>query len=457
MNTQAAHRKQTISVIGLGKLGAPLAACLAHKGYPVIGVDSNPRTVEALNQGKAPVYEPGLAEMIAANRERLKAQDDITDAVLRSEVTFIVVATPSDAEGGFSLRYVLPVCEKLAEGLKRKSGRHLVILTSTVMPGATAGEVVPFIEAKSGKKCGVDFGMCYSPEFIALGSVIRDYLNPDFVLIGESDPQAGAELYEIYSAVCDNHPRAARMNFVNAELTKLSVNTFVTTKITFSNTLARMCERLPDANVDAVSQALGMDSRIGGKYLKGAVGYGGPCFPRDTIAFSKLARSIGVSSFLAEATDRTNRAQVNILVELIKAKSAGPGAAVCIFGLSYKPNTNVVEESQGVLLSEALVKEGFTVTVYDPAAMENAKGILKSTVAYAASLEKGIESSAVLVIMTPWEDFRRIEPAAVTAGGRRKVLIDCWRMLDGEKFRKVCDFTALGTTLAPCMKQSLAL
>ena len=312
--------KNSISVIGLGKLGVPLAACLAAKGFRVIGADLDIHKVQAVNAGKSPVFEPGLAELIEKGKDRLSATNDITAAVLASEVTFIVVSTPSEAQGGFSLRYVLPACETIGSALRVKKSFHLVVLTSTVMPGCTGNDVKRALEAHSGKRCGYDFGLCYNPEFVALGSVIVDMLSPDFILIGESDRGSGDRLAKIYRQLCGNNPHIARMNFVNAELTKLAVNTFVTTKISYANMLAQVCENLPHADVDVVTSALGFDSRIGRKYLKGAIGYGGPCFPRDNLAFAQLARQIGADGTLAEATDLLNRRQVFRLAETVLSR-----------------------------------------------------------------------------------------------------------------------------------------
>ena len=299
-----------IAVIGLGKLGAVMAAVLADRGRTVIGVDVNPDAVKAVNEGRAPVEETGLGEMIAKNRERLTATVNSEAAVTRARITFIVVPTPSEADGTFSLRYVLPAVEAIGRALRHKTDYHLAVLSSTVMPGSTGGIVRPLLEEISGKRCGRDFGLCYNPEFIALGSVVHDMCNPDMVLVGESDARSGEMLADLYRRVCENQPGIARMNFVNAELTKLAVNTFVTTKITYANLLAQVCERVPGADADVVTSALGLDSRIGVKYLKGALGYGGPCFPRDNIAFASFARSRGVEATLAEATDRVNRRQV---------------------------------------------------------------------------------------------------------------------------------------------------
>jgi len=280
---------QSISIVGLGKLGSPLAACFAARGFYVWAVDGDAQKIEALNRGIPPVQEPGLAELLRESQGRLKAIQDMERAVRDSEATFIVVGTPSEPSGGFSLRNVLPTCEAIGRAVRAKQAFHLVVLTSTVMPGSTGGDVKAALERASGKRCGENFGLCYSPEFVALGTVIRDFYFPDFLLIGESDPRSGEMLAELYQRVCKNSPTAARMNFINAEITKLAVNTFITTKISYANMLARLCERLPEADVNVVTDTLGLDSRIGPKYLKGAVSYGGPCFPRDNRALAALA------------------------------------------------------------------------------------------------------------------------------------------------------------------------
>jgi UDPglucose 6-dehydrogenase len=431
-----------ISVFGLGKLGAPLAACLAHKGHEVIGVDVDPAKVEALKDHKAPVFETGLQEMITSAAARIKATSDGAAAVSQTDITCIVTATPSEPEGGFSLKFVLPVCEIIGRAIAKKKSYHLVVLNSTVMPGATDGPIREALEKASGMKAGADFGLCYSPEFIALGSVIRDFLNPDFVLIGESDKRAGDLLQSVYDNVC-NKPPAARMNFVNAELTKLSVNTFVTTKISYANMLAAICSRLPGADVDVVTEALGKDTRIGKKYLKGALGYGGPCFPRDNKAFAALGRKLEVPALLAEATDHTNDDVVRRLAGLIEHLSREKDV-VGILGLSYKANTDVVEAAQGLLLAQTLVQDEYQVVVYDPAGIPNAKRTLKETVLYAASAEDCVKQSDVLVITTPWEEFRALKPEIVKKAGKPRAIIDGWRVLDANAFSEVAEFVSLG-------------
>jgi len=424
------EKKVTLSVIGLGKLGAPMAACLAAKGFPVIGVDVDARKVDALNRAQAPVFEPGLPELLQVAKTRLKATQDIPTAVLNSEVTFVVVPTPSEPDGSFSLRYVLQACEGIADALRKKSLWHLVVITSTISPSSMDNSIRPLLEEHSGKRSGIDFGLCYNPEFIALGSVIRDFLNPDFVLIGESDERSGQVLEGIYRQVCENNPPVVRMNFINAELTKLAVNTFVTTKISFANMLARICEKLPGADVDVVTKALGLDSRIGTKYLKGAVSYGGPCFPRDNLALIATAQKVGAPADIAEATDRFNRWQVKWLADFVQ-EHLPEGGAVGILGLAYKPGTDVVEESVGLLLARELREQRVRVIAYDPAGVENARRMSGDGVIFVNSPQACIDLSDIVVVATPWKEFRSLPKETWERHSPPRVVIDCWRVLRG--------------------------
>ena len=434
-----------LSVIGLGRLGSPMAAVMAHKGHTVVGVDVNPLSVEAIQHGRAPVKEPGLAEMIHANRTRLTATLDYEEAIRSTDITFIMVPTPSESDGTFTLQYVLSAAEKIGAALRRKAAWHLVVLSSTVMPGSTGERLLPALEKASGKTCGPDFGLCYNPEFIALGTVIRDMLKPDLILIGESDERSGDLLAQFYSGICESNPQIQRMNYVNAELTKLSVNTFVTTKISYANMLAQVCETLPGADADVVTTALGCDTRIGPKYLKGALGYGGPCFPRDNMAFSAMARAKGVPALLAEATDDMNRRQVPRLAALILSHLPA-GGTIGILGLSYKPDTEVIDESQGLELAALLVSGGHRVVVYDPAAMGNAKRVLTRGVVFARSAAECAGKSDVLAITTPWPEFRALRPVDLKQTGVAPVLLDCWRQLDRQAFRGSAEYLTLGCT-----------
>jgi UDPglucose 6-dehydrogenase len=428
-----------VAVVGLGKLGAPLAAVLASSGNDVLGVDLNPETVRLVNEGQAPVEEPGLQELISSARDRITATNDTTSAAA-ADITILLVPTPSDARGAFSNDYLLAALEDLGRGLATQDEYRVVVVGSTVMPGSCDGEIRSTLERASGRAVGETLGLCYSPEFIALGNVIRNMREPDMVLVGESDPRAGAVVERLYKGVVENDPPFRRMSLVNAELTKIAVNTYVTMKISYANVLADICERLPDADVDAVTDALGLDTRIGGKYLRGAIAYGGPCFPRDNKAFATLARDIGAQALLAEATDAVNIAQSDRLARLVQAQLA-EGSAVGILGLSYKPDTNVIEESAGVALARVLAQAGYRVQVYDPVATDAAVAVLGGAVQGAKSAAEVLERSEVVVIATPWPEF-----AGLPLNGERPVIIDCWGVFRGSDSGNVI---RLGRALAP--------
>src|SRR5689334_11317096 len=427
-----------INVVGLGKLGAPLAAVLASRGFNVIGLDVNKTLVDALNAGRMPIIEPQLNELIAANRERLSATMDANEAIQKSDASFVIVPTPSDSTGFYSNRIVLQAMETLGKALRSKRSYHVVVITSTVMPGSTGNEIKAALEAASGRKVGPELGLCYNPEFIALGSVVRDMLYPDSILIGESDAKAGDMLQAIYLQMCEKKPPVQRMNWVSAELTKISVNTYVTTKISYANMLADICDRLPGADVDVVTRALGADTRIGGKYLKGAMGYGGPCFPRDNVAFAALARKLGAKADVAEATDKINNYQVERLTNLV-SKFAKAGTRIALLGLSYKPQTPVVEESHSVKLAERLADAGYIVTVHDPLAQDAAIGVLGDKVVSASSLEGAVRECDLLIVATGWPEYKEIDPAWCKRNGQRLTVLDLWRTLPADRFADVAD------------------
>src|SRR4029077_4940266 len=278
------------------------------------------------------------------------------------------------------------------------------------------------------KRVGTDFGLCYSPEFIALGSVIRDFLNPDMLLIGESDKRAGDLLQSLYAQVCENKPSVARMSFVNAEITKLAVNTYVTTKISYANLLARICERLAGANVDVITAALGLDTRIGAKYLKGALRYGGPCFPRDNLALAQLAQQLGVPPDLAQTVDRFNRLQVPWLADLVQRRTRGTAG---ILGLTYKAGTDVVEEAAGFLLAKELAGRGVKVLAFDPAYGKQSPVGVPEGICFAASADECIAKSDVVVLATAWPEFNRIPRQQWARNSQQgpRTVIDCWRTL----------------------------
>jgi UDPglucose 6-dehydrogenase len=434
-----------VSVVGLGKLGGPLAALLAGKGNDVLGIDVDPETVRLVNEGLAPVEEPGLQELVSRSRDRLSATTDLK-AAADGGLTILLVPTPSDVRGAFSNAFLLDAIERVGQGLFGRDAYHVVVVASTVMPGSCEAELVPALERASGRRVGDSLGLCYSPEFIALGNVICDMLEPDMVLIGESDGRAGEMLERLYAGVCENDPPFRHMSLVNAELTKIAVNTYVTMKISFANTLADMCERLPGADVDAVTDALGLDTRIGGKYLRGAIAFGGPCFPRDNKAFAELARELGTEAPLAEATDAVNDTQTQRLVRIVRSH-VEDGDSVGILGLAYKPDTGVVEESPGVALAAGLAEDGVReINVYDPVATAVDRG-LGAQVRACASVDELLERSAVVVIATPWKEFAGLPLGTLARNGRRTVVIDCWRLLPDAANGEAVEIVRLGRSL----------
>lgn len=430
---------KNISVIGLGKLGLCTAAVFASKGFKVIGVDVDIDKIEKINKGISPIDETNLPALIKKAGKNLRATLSYKEAILNSDVSFIVIATPSLADGSFSNEYLERAVHKIGEVLKEKKGYHLVTVTSTVMP-QTIETVVKFIlENTSGKKCGTHFGVAYNPEFIALGSVIHDFLNPDFLLIGEMNKKDGDLLEEIYRKTCENKPQFARMSLLNAEITKISINCYITTKITFANSLATICEKIKGADAYVVTSALGMDSRIGSRYIRPGLGFGGPCFPRDNIAFAAFARRVETKAKLAEMVDEVNSDQVmrivarvnNLFFESGKTKK---NSKIGMLGLSYKPNTHIIEDSQALNIAQLLVNEGYRVTVYDPQAMDGARGVLGDTVNYARNILECLKGADVGIIAVPWSEFRRIESKKLSKG---IVILDCWGSLEGQKGLKI--------------------
>jgi len=421
--------KRRISIVGLGKLGSCMAAAIASKGHDVWAVDVNDRVVDALRRGDAPVQEPGLQELIASNRSRLHPTGSYDEAVVETDLTFVVVPTPSDERGAFSLVYAADAFRRIGAALAGKRDGHAVVLTSTVLPGATRFGLLPILEAQAGRSAGPTLRVCYSPEFIALGSVIRDFLHPDFLLIGEYDAAAGDELEACYRDIVGDAP-VRRMTLENAEVAKLAVNAFVTTKITFANMLAELCARIPNGDVDVVSDALGLDSRIGRKYLTGGLGFGGPCFPRDNAALTFTADALGACADVSVAVARVNESSADRIVRHITPQLPAAGT-IGILGLSYKPLSNVIEESQAIRIARALLDRSFRVVAYDPLAGAAAAAELGGRALIADSARACIRSADAVLIATPDPEFRTLTAEDFVAPDRQRLVIDFWRLLSG--------------------------
>ena len=418
-----------ISVIGLGKLGLCTAACFASKGHKVIGVDNNKRIKESLRLKQCPINETGLEELLAKSWGNLAIADNTQEAIYNSETTLIVVPTPSCPDGKFTNKFIKDVFEDMVAPLKEKKGFHVIDVVSTVMPGTCDRLFKPLLERRTRKLCGVDFGLVYNPEFIALGSVIRDFLNPDMILIGASDMRSGNIVKELYISTCENGPDVKMMSLTNAEITKLSLNCFVTMKISFTNDLASICEKIPGADIDLITDALGSDTRIGKKCLKAGLGFGGPCFPRDNTAFQAFAQSVGSEARLGEQVVAINNAVVERLFDIISGQ-VDKKERVALLGLAYKPGTHIVEESHAIKLAEKLLNAGFVVAVNDPKALASGKDVLGSHIRYHDDPYSCVRGAKAIVLLTNWPIYEGLDWQRIgNQAKNRALLVDCWRVL----------------------------
>lgn len=402
---------ETISIHGLGKLGCSMLACFAHKGWDVIGVDILESSVNFLNSGKSPICEPRVQEMIADSKSRIKATTDGRKATAESDVSFIIVPTPSKPDGSFSTEFVETAAAKIAMAIAKKKNYHLVVVTSTVLPGDMA-RIEGIINSISGKNCGSDYGLCYNPDFIAIGRIVHDFMNPDMILIGQSDPASGRRLQEIHEKLVDNEPEFHRMSYYNAELAKISLNSYCTMKITFANVIAEICEKLPDGDAWQVLDAVGADSRVGKRYFKPGLAYSGPCFPRDCKAFSHAANGVGVTSGLATTTDMINQSvkhyRMNKYVRDVLEKKGTSWLSV--LGVTYKEDTILVEESASLALVENLSMQGITAKIYDPMGIPEAKRVLRgSNVVFTSSIGECLENTSVCFVGAPWKEFKELK------------------------------------------------
>src|ERR1700726_3165428 len=358
---------ESISVCGLGKLGACMAATFAARGFPVIGVDIDPEKIRKVNAGEPPVDEPRLAETMKEGRERLRATDDPSETVA-TDASFFIPPSPSLPDGSFSTEYLLKAMQPVAKAIRAAGKKgHIFVCSSTTTPGAVDSVLIPMLEKETGWKCGSEFHVCYNPEFIALGNVINGLLEPDLVLIGESDPKSGAALEELYRRYTRNKCRIARMSIISAELTKISVNSYITMKISFTNQLRMIAEQFSKADIKMILDAIGTDTRIGHKYLRPGLSFGGPCFPRDNRLLAYAAREVGLEAPLAEASDKTNELTKSNLLQRVRGL-VSPGDTVLVLGMSYKPDTYITEESAGLHLAQNLKRQGYRVMVHDFAA-----------------------------------------------------------------------------------------
>ena len=431
-----------IAVVGLGKLGLPMAVLYASRGYEVLGIDNNATFVEKLRNGICPIQETGLSELLATVKDKLSFSTEY-EGIDDYDIVFIIVPTPSNPDGRFANDYVMSAIQNIGERIKGMNQPPLLVVTSTVMPGTIDDVVSPELKRITGK----DISICYNPEFIALGSVIKDMENPDVILIGESEEEAGNLLYEFY---CRFHnyslPSICRMSLWNAEVAKLMLNVFVTTKISLANTFAQICDNIPFGDIDVVLRFLGLDKRIGSKYLKGGLGFGGTCFPRDNRAFISMAERLGIECPLETATDKFNHEHDRYVSRRILTLINGgdvKGKVVSILGVTYKPDTCVVEESSALTIAKCLRNLGVTVKAYDPMGKDNAELICGEGIVYCETIEECLNQSQLCVIAVPWKEFASITSQTFKSCMKHPAIYDCWRIMDKNALSDV-EYHALG-------------
>lgn len=352
-----------IGVIGLGKLGLCTALCLAKKGYSIVGYDKSKYVIDSIKKEKFDNFEPNVVEYLKKYKTKFKYSNNFEN-ILDCQMVMVIVPTPSMKNKAFSNKYIYDFLEMIISNSKKFKKKIHIVITSTVMPGACR-EFISFIEKKSQLKLNEDFFLSYNPEFIALGSVIKDFENPNLVLIGTSSNMAEKELVNIYKKFVPRK-KISSMTLESAEITKISLNSFVTLKISFANTLLRMCDKFEFANPYDVASALGKDRRISKYYFKPGLPFAGPCFPRDNEALNYFQNLIGENKYITNATIQSNKEHINFLnrkiLNIIKKNNY---KKILIYGLSFKPNTSFVERSYSLKIIEKLKSNNISFKIYE--------------------------------------------------------------------------------------------
>lgn len=427
-----------ISVIGLGKVGLSLVSCLIAAGHKVIGVDIDGALVDAVNRRTFQTPEPGVLDRLGlAAPAALVATADPVQAVRDTDLTFVIVPTPSNTLGGFSLRHLLHACDDIGAGIRAKSAEHTVAIVSTVLPGSSDAVLIPRLEQASGRTIGAGLLYCYNPSFIALGEVVKGFEQPDYLLIGEADPRAGDIVLAIHKSIVKVNAPVARMTPVEAEIAKVASNTHETMRVSFANMLLTVCSEVPGANVDRITDALA--HRMGRRFFKGAVPYGGPCWPRDNQAFSAFIDMVGAVSTLPRAVDTFNDEHARYVLRKILELSS-PGDTVGLLGVAYKPGTPVVERSFGLDLARWLVRERRSVIAWDPLAIDEARRVLGDRIAFEPVIEDCLRRSNVAVITIPVRELQHVN----WASGSHLRMVDCWRCLPADVAVCFAEYVALG-------------
>lgn len=415
-----------VSIFGFGKVGTALGVALASKGHEIIGVDVNEKIINEINRGFPPFPEGKLDIFLKKYHEKIRATKDYEEPIKKTGLSFIIVPTPSTKEGPFDNKYIYETFEQSIPYLKEKGSLHTFVICSTVSPGSMK-EFKKFFEEK-GFKDGENFRLYYNPAFIRQGSIINDFLFPDIVLIGGSEKEGNEFLEDFWKEVVGPEVPFVSTNFINAELAKITLNTFVTLKISFSNLIGSLCEKHKGANADIVMSAIRESKQIvGKKLLSPALGYGGPCLPRDNTAlraFAKFPEEIDLS----KVVDAVNHSVVDRIIKSIESIHK-EGESIGVLGLTYKTDTYLTVESQALQIANNLSERFGEVRTYDPMAEER----------NCNTKEEVIENSDVILLLTPWKEFSEISEEQL----KGKKIYDAWRVWEN-KLCKEENYHALG-------------
>ena len=419
-----------ITVVGSGYVGLVVGACLAETGNDVVCADVDAAKIDALKQNLIPIYEPGLEDLVERNQKqgRLAFTTDVGASIAHAEVIFIAVGTPPDEDGSADLRHVLSVADLIGEHMVRE----LVVVTKSTVPVGTAAKV----QAAVALKARQPFHMCSNPEFLKEGAAVDDFLKPDRVVLGVDTDHARSVMAELYAPFVRTGKPIIFMDISSAEMTKYAANAMLATRISFMNEIANLCERV-GADIDLVRKGIGSDSRIGPSFLFPGPGYGGSCFPKDVKALVRTAKSFQSSLGVLDAVEQANERQKQRLFEkLLKALGGSAlGAHVAIWGLAFKPNTDDMREAPSLVLIDALLQAGATVTAHDPAAMHESQRRLGDRIDYAGTNYGALNGADALVVVTDWNEYRHPDFGRIKTTLRRPIVIDGRNLYDPSKMR----------------------
>lgn len=421
-----------ISVIGSGYVGLITGACFAEFGLNVTCVDNDVKKVKSLKKGIVPFYEPGLEEIMQRNIKagRLHFTSDMAEAVDSSLVIFIAVGTPPRGDGSAEMKYV----EEVAKEIARNAKSYKVVVTKSTVPVGT-GEKVRKIISKNLKE-SIDFDVVSNPEFLREGAGIEDFMRPNRIVIGTSSDQATAIMKDLYRPLYLIETPIVITDVKTAELIKYASNAFLATKISFINELANLCE-IVGANVQTVSKGMGLDRRIGPKFLHAGPGYGGSCFPKDTLALLQIGKEHNVSLGIISATIKANEFQKEKAANIIIAALEKPkGKTICILGLSFKPNTNDIRDAPALFIINKLLKEGAKIRAYDPVAMEDAK-TFTTKVTFCNDAYDAAKGADAIVIVTEWNQFRNLDLTKLKKLAKGKFFFDLRNIYEPDRLIKM--------------------